>query len=69
MRKYRVTLLSQGAYKGYDAHISADYILYPNGMLVFKNEKRGSYPEVIRIFAPGAWNSVELVEEEVTAVE
>ena len=41
--------------------ISADYMKLENGHLIFRNEVRGSYPNTIRIFAPGTWREVKLV--------
>lgn len=35
--------------------VTADYVVLEQGHLVFRNLVRGGYPEVVRIFAPGAW--------------
>jgi hypothetical protein len=44
--------------------VVADYVQYPMGMLVFKRTKqdRNSYPEIVKIYAPGGWLNVTLEE-------
>lgn len=56
-RKYKVTLFDRS-----EDEVTADYLLYPLGMLVFKNEKLHSYPEIIKMYAPESWYSVKLVD-------
>lgn len=59
--------------------IEADYLLMPEGMLVFKKEGTAyklpapnerdygivrSYPIVVKVVAAGVWETVELLNEE-----
>jgi hypothetical protein len=45
-----------------EVRIVADYMKLENGHLIFREEVRSSYPNTVRVFAPGAWREViELV--------
>jgi hypothetical protein len=41
-----------------EARIMADYMKIENGHLIFREEVRGSYPNTVRVLAPGAWREV-----------
>ena len=41
-----------------EVRIEADYMKIENGHLIFREEVRHSYPNTIRVFAPGAWREV-----------
>lgn len=41
--------------------ISADYMKLEGGHLIFRQEVRHSYPETIRVFAPGSWIECKFV--------
>lgn len=55
MKKFIVTRMCDNSARYLDEEVNADYILYQMGMLIFKNEKAGSYPEVVRIYASVNW--------------
>jgi hypothetical protein len=59
-KKFIVTRLADSSATFLDEEITADYVLYQMGMLIFKNEKAGSYPEVIQIYAATNWVRVKL---------
>lgn len=58
--KYRVTTKGRGWTT--DEIVIADYLLMPNGNLVFKREVPRSYPQVVKAFASGDWLDATLVE-------
>jgi hypothetical protein len=35
--------------------IEADYFVLQSGHLIFRNERSGTYPETVRVLAPGSW--------------
>ena len=41
-----------------EVRIEADYMKIENGHLIFREEVRHSYPDTVRVFAPGAWREV-----------
>lgn len=43
--------------------VKADYVALQGGHLCFRNQTRGSYPDTVRVFAPGAWLEFEALTE------
>lgn len=47
------------------ARVEADYFRIDNGHLILRKERVNSrsYPETVRIFAPGAWTMIKPAEQ------
>lgn len=43
--------------------VIANYMVLEQGHLIFRNTVRGGYPVIVRAFAPGAWTTMERVED------
>lgn len=38
--------------------VEADYFKIEGGNVIFRNAVRGSYPDVVRVFAAGHWHEI-----------
>ena len=63
MKQFQVTKEIPRTY-GFDFNheiINADYMKLEGGHLIFRQEVRHSYPETIRVFAPGSWTECKFL--------